>query len=101
MSCKIETPGQGRERRSSGIDPGGSHRGNRSPAHFLRLHCSRRVGSAAHNAGSKEGPLKFSVLGGESLGCDVDRGIMKGDSMKAVLVCDHRSGSFQPLLRVK
>ena len=45
MSCKIETPGQGRERRSSGIDPGGSHWGNRSPEHFLRLPCSRRVGS--------------------------------------------------------
>lgn len=49
---------------------------------------------------TQEGPLGVSVLGGESLGCNVDRGIMKGDSMKGVLICDHKSGSFQPLLRV-
>lgn len=35
---------------------------------------------------------------GESLGCYLDRCIMKGYSMKDVLICDHRKGSFQLLL---
>lgn len=53
------------------------------------------------HAGSNEAPLEFSVLGGESPACHVDRCIMKGDQMKDVLICDHRRGSFQLLLCVK
>lgn len=53
------------------------------------------------HTGSNEAPLEFSVLGGESLGCHLDRCIMKGYSMKDVLICDHRKGSFQLLLCVK
>lgn len=59
------------------------------------------MGSAARDAGGDEGPLEFIVLGGASLGCHVDRCIMKGDSMKGVLTCDRRTGSFQLLLHVK